>query len=148
MSREHIKRGSPHVVLQMPWRSQALTDVLIHLDSGYLSLLFHKDGTPAYGIFPKHRRRTLLASQARVDDDSVPVPGLPRNCYDDSWLDSLDDEALHALNIQREVNLKVPGELQRYSDSQNCSNVWYCTWLLFASYFRNKKCCSIKTNCP
>lgn len=89
-----------YAITKLPWRSEHITAWLRTFDHIHLSTRFKSNGQPKRGAFPHAR-----IPSRRVDHQAEPVPGLPQNFYDPTWLLSMDDAAREALRIQPELNL-------------------------------------------
>jgi hypothetical protein len=105
---DHRQGQVRHVVLRLPWRSPALKSLMKTLDLVHISSRFSTTGRAKRGAFP-HRR----IPSSRVEHDSTPVPGLPRNFYDPIWLKSLSKLERRALQVKDEVDLTLTKDVLR-----------------------------------
>ncbi|KAF4579453.1 hypothetical protein EYR40_000378 [Pleurotus pulmonarius] len=93
----------------LPWRSKD-TKVLNWfrtLDHLYLSTRFTSADKPKSGPFPHKRVVT-----SRIDHESSPPKGLPKNFYDPNYLSSLDAQEREQLEIRDAVDLSFPPNLE------------------------------------
>lgn len=97
-SKEHRK----FIVFRPAWRSPEVTPWLQVIDNAHLDSRFSESGRATRGNWVRHRVR----SSTRVDDIRRPVIGLPKNFYDEEWLEHLSQTELEALEMQGEVNLE------------------------------------------
>lgn len=108
---DHRNGRTRYIILKLVWRSQDLTAYLRVLDLVHLSTRFTRTGRATKGAWPRYR----IVSKKRVDNDTAPVPGLPRNFYDAEWLASQSVEEVEALHINDTiVDLSIPAPIQRY----------------------------------
>ena len=105
---DHVNGEFRYVIINPPWRSSLVTSFLRLFDKIHLSSRFTSLGRPKRGAFP-HRR----FPSRRVGQSRKPVPGLPRNFYDETWLASLEEFERDALNIQPERDLSVTNSVIR-----------------------------------
>jgi len=97
-----------YFVLRPAWRSQEVTGWLHIMDLVYVSSRFGADGRPTKGNWIRDRVRST-----RVDQDSKPIPGLPHNFYDQSWLGSLTSGERKALRMREAIDLSHSEEIIR-----------------------------------
>lgn len=90
------------------WRAHAVGNVLTHLDLVHLSGRYTSDGRPTRGAWP----RTRLPSDI-VDRNITPVKGLPANCYNRQWLNTLTRDEVEALQMRDEIDLSISDDLDR-----------------------------------
>lgn len=102
------KKYKKYFVVQPIWRSQEVTEWLNIMDLVYVSSRFAADGRAAKGNWIRNRVRS-----ASVDRDSRPIPGLPHNFYDQSWLRSLTPKERKALGSRGAVDLRHNEEIIR-----------------------------------
>ncbi|TDL19987.1 hypothetical protein BD410DRAFT_791361 [Rickenella mellea] len=112
------KRGSGegddkrYIIIQQPWRSPNVTEWLRPLDLVHLSSRFDSMGNATRGKWPRRR-----VPSRRVNNDSRPVPGLPRAFYNPDWLATLEVDALEDLNIQEQrFNLSHSPEILQFAN--------------------------------
>ena len=115
---EHVPHSDPPArrVFVLYWRSAELTELLMKLDALHMSTHFKSNGKPKPGRFPEIRKR-MTGNSKYVDHDATPVRGLPRNCYDQEWLDGLSDELLTWLAPKPEVDLSLSENAEAYVTS-------------------------------
>ena len=117
MSGDESDRGSgsspskEYFVVRPVWRSKQLSQWLRVIDLVHLDRRFAADGR----ITPGNWFRTRLPS-SRVDQTALPVPGLPSNFYDETWLDSLSVKAKRRLKIQPATDLTHTAEILRQAN--------------------------------
>ena len=82
-------------------------DALRVLDA--LALISHwtSDGRPMPGKFPH------VQTHSGEVENWDPVRNLPRNFYQEDWLETLDKYELRELNMGKEINLVFPARLLR-----------------------------------
>lgn len=110
--REHrtVDNRARYLIKRLEWRSDELTQYVRALDVVHLSTRWSRSGRPRRGQFPRIR----VATRNKVDRDARPVPGLPRNFYDPSWLAAQSEEDRLVLRVQEfEVDLSIPHSIQR-----------------------------------
>ncbi|KAI9059345.1 hypothetical protein FKP32DRAFT_1579936 [Trametes sanguinea] len=86
MSSDEEDIGAPYLryrILRKPWRSEAVTSFLRVLDA----LHRWRRSRAAQGSIRGAPPRLRFMS-TNVSENSRPVPGLPRNAYDDAWFNS------------------------------------------------------------
>ena len=108
---DHVDGHRRYVVRKLKWRSGDVTAALRVLDA--LALVSHwtSDGRPRPGKFPHIR----IDSNRTENRDAV--RNLPRNFYQEDWLETLDKHELRALNMGKPINLVFPVRLLRYVTS-------------------------------
>ena len=89
-----------YVITNLPWRAPRVAEFMKVFDKIHLSSRFTSMDRPKRGAFP-HRR----IPSRRVDHSSKPVPALPINFYERTWLDSLSEFELQELNVQPPFDL-------------------------------------------
>ena len=107
------KTDRKYFVLQPVWRSQEVSEWLHVMDLIYVSSRFAADGRATKGNWIRDRVRS-----AKVDPDSKPVPGLPRNFYDQSWLGSLTPKEGKMLRVCEAIDLSHCEEIIRWASSR------------------------------
>jgi hypothetical protein len=105
---EHDDGQFRYVIVNPPWRSTLITPFLRLFDKIHLSTRFTSLGRPKRGAFP-HRR----IPSKRIDHSSKPVPGLPRNFYDKTWLASLDESEIANMDIQPDCDVTISASALR-----------------------------------
>ena len=98
-----------HLRTILPWRSKMLTEVMEILDLLHISSRYTPDGKPGPGNWPRAR----YPSSTR-ENKASPPRGLPRNCYDARWLDSLSREAIQVLRPEPEIDLTISERLKQF----------------------------------
>jgi len=107
--------GKRFFVTNLSWRSHEFQEFLVALDPAHLSTRWTAKGTWSKGNFPHFRER----GSGRPDRYDAPVPGLPRNCYDDEWLENQrkrEPEAYDKLDVQDPVDLTIPDDVKRIAE--------------------------------
>ncbi|KAI0069363.1 hypothetical protein K474DRAFT_1714334 [Panus rudis PR-1116 ss-1] len=99
-------------IVQLTWRSKKLTALLRALDALHIYTRFSNGHKPSRGNWPRRREKSAL-----VDHSRAAPKGLPRNCYDKTWLKHLTPIEKKQLNAGRKINLKLPPKLQRQISS-------------------------------
>ncbi|KAG2084698.1 uncharacterized protein F5147DRAFT_589384, partial [Suillus discolor] len=95
-------------IIGIPWRAPGLTRFFCIIDRCHISTHFKSNGRPTQGAFPRFRFPTC-----RVEADAEVIKGLPANCYNSVWLETLDEDEIDALNMQPVIDLKhTPAILQ------------------------------------
>ncbi len=95
------------------WRSTA-PDVdawFKAFDHLHMSTRFHKNGKRKPGRIPRHR---FPASASQASNTKIYPKGLPRNFYDETWLDTLDDFEKEQLKIRAPIDLIFDDDVHRY----------------------------------
>jgi hypothetical protein len=106
---EALRNGLPIALTErMPWRSPQLTRALRMLDFAQLGTKIGPGGHLRATAFALHRV-TGTGVSARS-----PVIGLPRNCYDQNWLNTLDTRAVNRLKMRKAFDLSISPGLQRF----------------------------------
>ncbi|KAG2741572.1 hypothetical protein P692DRAFT_201726484 [Suillus brevipes Sb2] len=100
---EHRRGKMRYLVTKMPWRSPEVTNFLRVFDMLHLSTHFKTNGGARWGAFP-HRRYP----SSRIDTKTSPVPGLPKNFYDEVWFASLNAVEQKALRSLPSVDITLP----------------------------------------
>ncbi|KAK7678502.1 hypothetical protein QCA50_018563 [Cerrena zonata] len=95
-------------IVKLPWRSPELTNVMRILDLIHLQSRFSSVGRATAGNWPRYRVESSL------EVDSRAIRGLPRNCYDPTWLREQDENMLEDLDIQPPVDLSIPERISMY----------------------------------
>jgi hypothetical protein len=114
MSGDESDRGSgssstrKYFVVRPVWRSKKLSQWLRVMDLVHLDRRFAADGR----ITPGNWVRSRLPSN-RVDHAAVPIPKLPSNFYDTTWLNSLPTKDKRRLKMQPAVDLTHTEEILR-----------------------------------
>lgn len=88
-------------VVRPAWRSPEVAQWLQVIDDAYIDSRFSQSGRASRGNWVRRRVRS-----GRVDRTRLPVIGLPRNFYDEEWLEHLSQTELEALRMQGEVSLE------------------------------------------
>ncbi len=97
------------------WRSSA-PDVaawFATFDHLHMSTRFYKNGKRKPGRLPRHR---LPALAPRVSNSNNYPKRLPRNFYDETWLDGLDEFERAQLKIRDPVDLIFDDDIHRYAE--------------------------------
>lgn len=94
------QKDKKYFVVRPVWRSQEVTEWLHVMDLVYISSRFAADGRATKGNWVRNRVRA-----ASVDTDSKPIPGLPYNFYDQSWLGALTLRERKALGVREAIDL-------------------------------------------
>lgn len=85
-----------------------MTTWLRTIDRVHLSTHFKDNGRATPGAFPRYRFPTR-----RVEQAAMPLKGLPRNFYDESWLETLTENEVEELNIQSDLDLSHTPAIQQ-----------------------------------
>jgi len=78
------------------------------MDLIYVSSRFTADGRATKGNWVRDRVRST-----KVDQNSKPIPGLPHNFYDQTWLRALTPKDRKALRVREEIDLSHSDEIIR-----------------------------------
>ena len=97
---DHVNGEFRYVITNPPWRASKVAEFMKVFDKIHLSSRFTSMDRPKRGAFP-HRR----FPSRRVDHSSKPVPALPVNFYEPTWLNSLSEFELRELDAQPLVDL-------------------------------------------
>jgi hypothetical protein len=97
-------------VIRPEWRSKDVTKWLRAIDKVYVYHRFSKDGRASRGNWVRQR-----IDSGRLDSTRRAVPGLPKNFYDATWLESLSNAARVELRIQPEISLRYSPTVKKYS---------------------------------
>ena len=76
------------------------------MDLIYVSSRFAADGRATKGNWVRDRVRS-----SRVDRDSKPIPGLPHNFYDQTWLRTLTPKDRKTLRVREAIDLSHSEEI-------------------------------------
>lgn len=97
-----------YAITSLRWRnpSEEVVRWFRMLDALHLSTRFNINDRPRPGKFPH-----LRVNSRRVERSDAPVPGLPRNFYDPTWLASLDPFEEQNLDIQNPIDLTFSPEM-------------------------------------
>lgn len=87
-------------ITNLRWRNTAIKKWFHTLDALHMSTRFQVNGQPLPGAFPHYR-----VNSGRIEDDAPPVVGLPRNFYDEDWLENLDEIELEKLDVQPPMDI-------------------------------------------
>ncbi|KIK31780.1 hypothetical protein CY34DRAFT_102778 [Suillus luteus UH-Slu-Lm8-n1] len=98
-TRDGIKR---YVIFLDKWRNPAVAPWIRVFDRIFMTTKFNEVNRPKRGNWPRIRVPT---TQRNVQREGKPIPGLPRNFYDEAWLSTLDQDDLETLNIQEPIRL-------------------------------------------
>ena len=96
------------IIRSMVWRNPMLIDFCRVLDALYFSLRYLGNDKWSRGHFPDERLRCGRTGPG------CPVPGLPQNFYNPTWLATLDPLEIEALDIQPSVDLDFSEDIRRY----------------------------------
>ncbi|KAH9921094.1 hypothetical protein B0H21DRAFT_701777, partial [Amylocystis lapponica] len=99
-----------YVVTRLPWRSVQAEEWLMVFDWMHLSTRFNANRKPNSGRFPHRRSR----GSQRIESECNPVPGLPKNFYDQAWLNGLPEDDQIELRMQPEVDLTHSEAVRKY----------------------------------
>lgn len=102
------KKEKKYFIVRPIWRSQEVTEWLHVMDLVYVSNRFAADGRATKGNWVRDRVRST-----RVDRDSKPIPGLPRNFYDRTWFGALTPREKKALRVREAIDLSHSDEIIR-----------------------------------
>lgn len=102
------QKDTKYFVVRPVWRSQEVTEWLHAMDLVYVSSRFAADGRATKGRWVRDR-----VQSTRIDRDSKPIPGLPRNFYDKTWLGTLTPRERKALNFHEAIDLSHSEEIIR-----------------------------------
>jgi hypothetical protein len=91
------------------WRAPDLSKWLYVYDKVYLSTRFHGNGRARPGNWSRIRH-----TSGRVDRDSLPISGLPRNFYSMQFLAGLDAIQLAELDVKPPINLGFSDHINAY----------------------------------
>lgn len=97
-----------YVAKKKHWRSEEATAMLRAMDIIHLKSHFNPDGSLRPGCLPR-----LRITGTVVSSEAAPT-GLPRNCYSQAFLNSLDTVDLELLDIKDPVDLSISPQLQQY----------------------------------
>lgn len=106
--RQPIRGQRKFLVVRPHWRSQEVTKWLRVIDNLYTVYRFSSNGRASRGNWVRQR-----IDSGRVDQDRLPVTGLPENFYDEEWLQGLSQEETYRLGIQPNIDLKHSTEALR-----------------------------------
>ncbi|KDQ22724.1 hypothetical protein PLEOSDRAFT_36655 [Pleurotus ostreatus PC15] len=111
---DHRPKNSKHyseryIITTLPWRSNApeVKNWFRGFDALHMSTRFLTDDRPGPGRFPHIR-----IDSTRLESKAPPVPGLPTNFYNPSFLAGLDPLERDQLNIQPSVDLRFSRRIQ------------------------------------
>lgn len=94
-------------ITQYTWRSPELHDWLDIFSLMHLANKWHADGRRKRGNWVRTRFLTAKP-QTKV---GRPVSGLPKNFYNQEWLDGLSPSQLKKYNIQPAIDLRIDPEI-------------------------------------
>ena len=112
---EEDSRCKRFLITKLPWRSEEFEQFLADLDIAQLSTRWTAAGSWSKGNMP-HVREGRGRQRSRPDGRCDAVEGLPRNFYDEDWLQSLqenDAEEVTRLDIQAPVDITLPERVVR-----------------------------------
>lgn len=95
-------------ITNLRWRNTAIREWFHALDALHMSTRFQVNGRPLPGALPHYR-----VNSDRVEEDAPPVVGLPRNFYDEEWLEDLDEIELEQLDVQPPMDITFSPAIQR-----------------------------------
>lgn len=98
-ARDGVKR---YVIFLDKWRNPAIAPWIRVFDRIFMTTKFNEVNRPKRGNWPRIRVPT---TQRNVQREGKPIPGLPRNFYDEAWLSTLDQDDLESLNVQEPIRL-------------------------------------------
>lgn len=96
---------------RVEWRSEQLTKVLETLDLLHISTKFQATGERNPGRWPTPR----VASEVDERYDRGAPSHLPKNFYDQQWLDTLTEDELFVLAVEKPVDLTISTKLEKYA---------------------------------
>lgn len=102
------QKDKKYFVVRPIWRSQEVTEWLRVMDLVYISSRFAADGRATKGNWVRNRIQST-----RVDRDSKPIPGLPHNFYDQTWLEAQTRREKKALKMREAIDLGHSEEIIR-----------------------------------
>ncbi|KAF8969051.1 hypothetical protein BDZ97DRAFT_1654284 [Flammula alnicola] len=106
---DHRLGNNRYAITSLPWRARWIHQWMVVFDRLHLATRF-QSGRATAGAFPRVR----VANRYREDQEcATPVRGLPRNFYDPDWLLRQDKGFIRWLDIQAEIDLRIPMELLR-----------------------------------
>ncbi len=100
--------GELTMIIEPSWRSEEVRLWFRAFDALNTAFRF-RDGYPKRGNWPKYRIQT---NASRKDTTHRLIPHLPRNFYDDTWFQALNDMDRQRLDAQEELNLTFPSEVK------------------------------------
>lgn len=95
-------------IVHPKWRSREVTDWLRTIDKVYVHYRFSQDGRASRGNWVRQR-----VDSGRSDSGCQPVPGLPGNFYDTTWVRTLSGKARAELGMQPDISLKHSSAIRR-----------------------------------
>ncbi|KAG2132333.1 hypothetical protein DEU56DRAFT_739579 [Suillus clintonianus] len=98
-TRDGLKR---YVIFLDEWRNPEVATWIRVFDRVFMTTKFNQVNRPKRGNWPRIRVPTTQRNAIRSGN---PVPGLPRNFYNEEWLSTLDVDELEALNVQQPISL-------------------------------------------
>lgn len=107
---DHAGGRVRYVVRAPNWRNPAISSWMTTFDNLHLSTRFNGDGRATPGKFPRLRIRSTKRGVAKCAE----VPGLPKNFYDEKWLNSLHEEDRNDLEMQPALDLSFTPYIQRF----------------------------------
>jgi len=91
------------------WRAPAVSTWLDVIDKVYVASRFQDDCRATAGNWIRKRHNT-----SRVDEKANPVPGLPKNFYDQRWIDHQSPRRIEKLKIKEAISMKHTDHITRY----------------------------------
>ncbi|KAI9068908.1 hypothetical protein FKP32DRAFT_1671811 [Trametes sanguinea] len=114
----HVTGYPCYKVFKKHWRNPTISLWLRLFDSIYRRLRFNEVEKNTPGAHPHMRLYT-----DEVSTDRPPVKGLPRNAYNDTWYNSLNEFDRQQLAAQPETyDFSHPDELTRLASAYNLSH--------------------------
>jgi hypothetical protein len=107
---DHRGRQLRYNITTLSWRSPEIRRWMQVLDDLHLSTRFSTGNRATAGKFPHVRIHISERNERHLD---TPVAGLPRNFYNQDWMDSLDRRERAALRIQEPVDLSFSPDILR-----------------------------------
>ena len=100
------------------WRAPVVSTWLDVIDRVYVASRFQDDRRATAGNWIRKRHSTT-----RVDEKAKPIAGLPKNFYDQSWLDRQSSRKVEKLKMKSAVSIKHTDHIMRYESPLSGSSI-------------------------
>lgn len=95
-----------YVIVRPEWRAPPVSDFLHVMDNVGVSHRFQHTNSRKGRATPGNWPRLRISARHRVDQSREPVPGLPKNFYDQRWLAGISEETRRSLEMKPAVDIR------------------------------------------
>ena len=103
-----------YVIVRPEWRAPPISDFLHVMDNVWISHRFQKPSSGKGRATPGNWPCLRISARHRVDQSRDPVPGLPKNFYDQRWLAGMSEESRRSLNMKPAVDITHTPQILEY----------------------------------